>query len=201
MLLMNLYANAGPLSIDKTSSFFAATTHRSGLLGFVGHEHGISANEWTATVVQNPDAQSTSSVEIVVEAASLIVDTPESRKMAGLDAGGPSEEDRAKVKEKMLGPDVLDVAHYPQIRFKSSGVKSGSSGLVIEGDFSLHGKTQHISGIPIKVDQKKDGATHFAGGFKFHMSDYGITPPSGGGVVNVKDEMEIHFELTGRSSF
>lgn len=197
VFLFPLSASAETVTVDMPHSFFAAVTRRSGLLGFLGHEHGVSATQWTANIVEKSHDPSSVNVEIVVEAAALVVDTPEARRMSGLDAGGSGASDRAEIQEKMLGSAVLDAKRYPQIRFKSSRAKATQSGVIIEGSFSLHGTTRLVS-IPIEIHPEKAGATRYTGGFSFRMSDYGIEPPSSGGVVNVKDEMEIRFELIGK---
>lgn len=71
------------------------------------------------------------------------------------------------------------------------------AGIMLEGAFSLHGVTRTIN-VPLVVNREKGGTSHFSGKFSFRMSDYKISPPSTGGVVNVKDEMEIRFELAGK---
>ena len=178
--------------VDQGHSSFTAVTRHSGLLGFLGHDHGVVATRWTASVSFKPGDSKPSDVDVVVEGDSLMVDTLEGRQLAGLNANGPDQEDRDKIKKNMFGPDVLDIKHYPQIRFKSLSSKMGAVGINMVGNFSLHGITRVIT-VPIVLKSEKNGSVEFTGAFHFLMSDYGIHPPSVAGVVNVKDEMEIRF--------
>jgi len=186
------------LTIDRAHSFFVAVVRRSGLLSFVAHEHGVLATRWSAKVLENRADPTASSVELEVDAATLVVDTAEARRLAGLETGGPGDNDRAKIQEKMLGPEVLDAGHFNRVKFKSSAVRKGASaGLLLDGAFTLHGVTRAVT-FPIEMSQDGDGASHYSGLLEFKLSDYGITPPSTGGVVNVKDEMAIRFQFVGR---
>jgi polyisoprenoid-binding protein YceI len=48
--------------------------------------------------------------------------------------------------EKVLGPDVLDVAGYPTIDFSSRGLAESSGGrYVLEGDLTIHGFTKPVT--------------------------------------------------------
>jgi polyisoprenoid-binding protein YceI len=48
--------------------------------------------------------------------------------------------------EKVLGPDVLDVANYPTIDFSSRALTEGSPGrYALEGDLTIHGVTKPVT--------------------------------------------------------
>jgi polyisoprenoid-binding protein YceI len=48
--------------------------------------------------------------------------------------------------EKVLGPDVLDVASYPTIDFSSRALTESSAGRYeLEGDLTIHGMTRPVT--------------------------------------------------------
>src|SRR6185503_3917298 len=106
----------------------------------------------------------------------------DSRQMRVLDPQ-LSPDKRRQVQERMLGPEVLDSTHFPEIIFESTHVEHGQEGVfVVNGRFSLHGVTKPIS----IVAHLKDG--WYKGTFALKQRDFGIIPVSiAGGTVKVKD--------------
>lgn len=98
---------------------------------------------------------------------------------------------RLQVQERMLGPEVLDCSHFPEIAFESTHVEHSQKGTVrVDGRLSLHGVTKLIS-IAANV---KNG--RYTGRFALKQSSFGITPISiAGGTVKVKDELAIQFDI------
>jgi len=91
----------------------------------------------------------------------------------------------------MLGPEVLDSNHFPEISFESTHVEHGQEGVfVVNGRLSLHGVTKPIS----LVAHLKSG--RYTGMFALKQRDFGIIPVSiAGGTVKVKDELAIEFDI------
>jgi len=114
----------------------------------------------------------------------------DSRQMRVLDPQ-LSPDKRRQVQERMLGPEVLDSTHFPEIIFESTHVEHGQEGVfVVNGRFSLHGVTKPIS----IVAHLKDG--RYKGTFALKQRDFGIIPVSiAGGTVKVKDELAIEFDI------
>jgi polyisoprenoid-binding protein YceI len=115
----------------------------------------------------------------------------DSRQMHVLDPKLPPDK-RQQVQERMLGPEVLDSAHFPEIIFESTHVEHGQDGVVVvNGKFSLHGVTKPLS----IVAHLRDG--RYTGTFTLKQRDFGIVPVSiAGGTVKVKDELTIEFDIT-----
>jgi polyisoprenoid-binding protein YceI len=119
-------------------------------------------------------------------------------KMQVLDPAA-SPETRAKVQAKMLSADVLDVARFPRIEFRSRSVtpmngarlkNAGDALLRIAGDLTLHGQTH-----PVEFEAT-GSAGHYRGSAKLKQTDFGIKPITiAGGAVKVKDEVRIDFEI------
>jgi len=60
------------------ASDFQVTTGKSGLFGFLGHEHTIRARAFSGRIVYHPDSVAAARVEITVRADSLEALTPPS---------------------------------------------------------------------------------------------------------------------------
>jgi len=85
---------------------------------------------------------------------------------------GESPDDVPKVQQTMAGDEVLDVRRYPRIRFESTSVS-------------------------VKIDANSVTAT---GRFAVKQSEFGIKPVSVGGVVSVKDTLDVRFTIVARSA-
>lgn len=109
----------------------------------------------------------------------------------------------AKRDEHLKSPDFLDVAKYPTITFKSTGVKKGKGGkLEMAGDLTIHGVTKpvvlKIDG-PSKIAKDPMGNSHVGGSATttINRRDFGLTWNKAletGGVL-VGDEVEITIDL------
>jgi len=165
-------------SIDFEHSVLTVHVYRSGLFSFAGDNHEIRA------------AIASGTVDEVARAAEFTVDV---REMRVLDPK-LSADKRSQVQEKMLGPEVLDAARFPEIKFHSTSVeqKNGNQ-LFVTGELSLHGETRAIH-VPLEAS-----AHRFRGSTTLKQTDFGIKPISvGGGTIKVKDEVGIDFDITTR---
>src|ERR1700674_609253 len=101
----------------------------------------------------------------------------------------------------MSGAQVLDVQRYPKITFASTSVAVKTQTAVtldamVTGQLTLHNVTRSIS-APVTV--RREGNTLTATGrFSVKQTEYGIKPVSVGGVVSVKDAVNVIFTIGGR---
>jgi len=163
-------------AVDVAHSVLKIQVFKSGLFSAFGHDHEIVAPISEGVVETSENA----SVEVRVDARQLRV----------LDPDLPADK-RAQVQKTMEGPEVLDNARFPEIRFRSSSVgKKGRDGWTVNGDLTLHGQTH-----PIAVEVNlQDG--HYRGSAKLKQRNFGMKPVSvAGGTVKVKDEVKITFDL------
>jgi polyisoprenoid-binding protein YceI len=114
----------------------------------------------------------------------------DARRMRVLDSQLPPDK-REQVQERMLGPDVLDVAHFPEIRFESTTVEqAGPDRLLVRGQLALHGLRRSVI-VNVHTERGR-----YVGTSTFKQREFGITPISiGGGTVKVKDELKIEFDI------
>src|SRR5258708_23664974 len=192
-------ASAQPagLQVDPDRSFIIAIAHKAGLLSGigVGHEHGIVATSWSAMSCLNEANPAGARVMVTIATASLRIDAADARRLAGLAPSGPSAKDMEEIQAKMIGADMLDALHYPEIRFATTSVRQGAGGLLtLDGTLSLRGRERPMS-FPLKLDLAQDGWRHFSGSSAVRQTDYGITPVSISGLVKVKDVVDVRIEI------
>jgi polyisoprenoid-binding protein YceI len=148
---------------------------KTGILSAAGHNHEIAAPIASGSV----DAAARQ-VELRVSAKALQVRDPDA-----------SDKDRGQIRSTMLGAQVLDVEHYPEIVFRSTGAEpAGAGSWKVQGNLTLHGQTR-----PIELEVREVNG-HYTGSSRFKQTDFGIKPIKvAGGTVRVKDEVRIEFEI------
>jgi len=162
--------------IDAAHSTITVHVYKSGFLSAFAHNHEIQAPVQSGEVKESDPA----AVELRVDARKLKVLDPEI-----------SEGTRTQIQDTMSGVQVLDVAHFPEIRFRSTSVEAKGPGhWTAHGSLALHGKER-----PIAVEVTLKGG-RYQGSASLKQTDFGITPVTvAGGTVKVKDEVKIEFEV------
>ena len=148
------------------------------MLGFAGHEHVIRARAFSGRIEYNADAPADSRVEVIVPTDSLEVLTP------------PDTEEIRKVTATMRS-DVLDVAHYPEIRLTTRSVEPNNGHLRVVAALTIKGVTRDV---PLDVRFTISGDTLRATtAFAIKQTDFGIRPYRGGpgGTVRVADKVSF----------
>jgi YceI-like domain len=160
--------------IDIQKSTVTVRVFKSGLFRAFADDHVIQAPLLEGSLNDMPHVQ-------------LVIDA---RRMRVLDPG-LSPKDRNEVQTRMLGPEVLDVDRFEQIRFHSITIQQlDPGGWRVEGELELHGQ---IRPVTAKVVLERG---HFRGSTSLKQSTFGITPISiVGGTVKVKDEVRIDFDI------
>ena len=180
-------------SIDSKASSVQAHVGKTGIGSFAGHEHQILAPALQGDVNADFDDLPKSTVELLVNARAMTVSEE-----------GEPKGDAPKVQQAMRGPNVLNVARFPLIRFRSrevSGKKLSDTSyeLRVQGDLSLHGMVKPIV-VPLKVDLQGDTLTA-DGKLRVKQSEFGIKPTTAaGGLVQVEDEVPLTFRIVARAS-
>ena len=178
-------------SIDPQLSKIEIQVARDGFLKAFGHDHLVSATQYSGEIQFDAAKLEESLVAFTVESSSLKVVDP-----------GESEKDRSEVQATMLGEAVLDAAKHPQIKFSSASVKPGSSAsqLAVEGTVTLHGVSKPLT-IPVRFELGKDGTLTADAEVSLLQSDFGIVPyKAAGGAVRVKDKLKLTFHIVGRKA-
>jgi polyisoprenoid-binding protein YceI len=101
-----------------------------------------------------------------------------------------SESDRSEIQSTMLGPKVLDVEKYPEVRFQSARIERVGESYRVTGTLNLHGVAKEIS------FEVWGTADHCHGKTTLNQTDFGIKPVSiAGGAVKVKDQVKVEFDI------
>jgi hypothetical protein len=164
-------------AIDTERSSLTVHVGKAGLLSAVAHEHWVNAPIAGGTIAADG---STPAVRFTVDARRLSV-RPEK---------GVPDKDRAEVQSNMQSK-VLESNIYPDIVFRSTEVRrTGALVWGVSGDLTLHGVTKPVS---VDVTRQNDA---YVGTVRIKQTEFGIQPIKiGGGVVRVKDELEISFRV------
>jgi polyisoprenoid-binding protein YceI len=169
-------AGPEPRAIDAAHSSLKVRVFKSGFFSAFAHNHEVEAPIESGEVAESGSPL----VELRVDA----------RKMSVLDPEA-SADTRAQVQKTMLGPQVLDTEHYPEIHFRSTEIEAkGTDHWLVHGTLDLHGQ-----GHPVAVDVTlKDGL--YRGSATLKQSGFGMKPVTvAGGTVKVKDEVKVEFEI------
>jgi len=185
--LLEVAAGSHTYVVDAARSRVTIEVGRAGLLKLAGHEHTVTAEGLSGEVVADPESLARSSVRVVFAATAVKVTASD----------GPAD-DVPKVQATMSGPRVLDVRHFPEIRFVSSAVVGNKAGadawdIRVIGDLELHGVKRPLE-VPLRVTMTGDSLTA-EGTVRLHQRDFGIVPVSVGGVVKVKEELVVTFRI------
>jgi len=184
---IRLEAQRETYAVDAASSHVRIHLARAGLMKFLGHDHEIEAPIASGSVLVVDLDPARSSVELRFESARISV-VP----------GSEPADDIPKVEERMRGPEVLDVARYPDVTFRSAAIRpqrtEGARLLVaVSGILTLRGRDFPVE-IPLDVASDASGITAH-GGWAPSLRSLGIEPPSVAGVVKVADRFRIDFEI------
>ena len=170
-------ATPEPALIDTAKSTMTVRVYKTGILSAFGHDHVISAPISAGTVDREAGR-----VDLTVNAADLQVRDP-----------GASADDVAHIQKTMLGPEVLDTEHHPEIAFRSTAAHASENVWTVCGDLTLHGQTR-----PVTV-QVRETNGRFTGSTRVRQSDFGMKPVKvAGGTVGVKDDVQIEFDIALR---
>jgi polyisoprenoid-binding protein YceI len=178
-------------TIDSSQSSATIQVGKAGAFSFAaGHTHEVIVPTIGGTITVDTDDPARSSVRLTIDASAL--------KVSGK---GESVDDVPKVQATMLGAQVLDVQRYPKITFASTSiaVKTQTPAILdamVTGQLTLHNVTRSIT-VPVTV--RREGNTLTATGrFPVKQTEYGMKPVSVGGVVSVKDAVNVSFTIAGR---
>jgi len=166
-------------AIDTQRSTITIHVGKAGLFSAAGHEHFVSAPIFAGVFNESGAFH----VELSVKAARMAI------------KADPKIDSKTQAQiQKDMEDMTLEATKYPEIAFRSSRVQKVADGQwKVEGLLSLHGASKAIS-----VNVKREGEA-YTGHAAIKQTDFGIKPVSvGGGVIKVKDEVEIDFQIFAR---
>ncbi|HEX8162299.1 MAG TPA: YceI family protein [Pyrinomonadaceae bacterium] len=183
-------APAATFRIDAARSDFLVRAFAGGALWFKGHDHFVRPREFSGEVTLTPGAITPASLTMSVRAASLA----ETRDVF--------TEPQKRIIDRELREIVVEPDKYPEISFKSAGVKvdapaGGEFGARIAGDLTLHGVTRRVE-IPARVSMTGEDL-RARGEFDISRRDFNVKATSAfHGTVRVRDKLRIIFNIVAR---
>ena len=167
----NVHTSVIPM--DTTRSKLTVFVYKEGMFAFAADNHEVSAPIASGSL---DDASHT--VDLAIDATKMQVQIPPAR--------------RDQVEANMLGPQVLDVAKYPQITFHSTKIEAADPDhWTVTGELALHGQTR-----PITLQIVRTDPSTFTGSVTVRQTDFGITPIKlVGGAVRVKNDVKVEFTI------
>jgi polyisoprenoid-binding protein YceI len=176
--------------LDASQSRFTVQAFVRGAFSALGHSPTFAIREFTGELRMPTDEAAGASVQLKVRASSLALTDPVSAK------------DREEIESRMRN-EVLETASFPEIVFQSTAITAskiaeGWYRLGIAGELSLHGTTN-----PHRVDAQLrviEDEARLSGDCELLQLAYRIKPVSAlGGMISLKDELKLTFDLVGRS--
>lgn len=172
-------------NLVPAESRFTVFVGKAGALSFLAHDHNIAVKSFSGRVVVPDAGTAQGSLELDVDARSLVV----------LDK--VSDKDRAEI-TKSMNEVVLESAKFPKITFRSVGISNvNGNNLTVNGDLTLHGVTKRIA-VPVTVSASPQ-LLRATGKYVLKQTDFGITPYSAAaGSIRVKNEVVLSFNLVAK---
>ena len=164
-------------AIDIERSSLTVHVGKAGLLSAAAHEHSVNAPNRRRNHRRRR------------RQASRMVHCRRTQAIVRPEKGVP-DKDPAEVQSNMQSK-VLESNIYPDIVFRSTEVRrTGALVWRVSGDLTLHGVTRPVS---VEGTRQNDA---YVGTVRIKQTEFGIQPIKiGGGVVRVKDELEVSFRV------
>lgn len=179
-------ANFARYRIDAAESRFTVRAFAGGFLSAFAHDHTIAIRDFAGHADFTYGTVEPASLEMTIKAASLEI------------TDKVSTSDRQKI-EGTMRDEVLEIAKYPDISFKSTSVSASKTGegqyqARIAGELTLHGVTRPVA-MTAQLEFG-DKTLRAKGGFAIKQSNFSIKPVSvAGGTIKVKDELKFTFDI------
>ncbi|HEY5102706.1 MAG TPA: YceI family protein [Steroidobacteraceae bacterium] len=180
-----------------SESLLTVRVYRGGTLARAGHNHIVASHDLAGTVYVPKDI-SHASFELEVPVAELTVDEAELRAAAGADfAADVPDSAKEGTRRNMLGAEVLDAEHYPQISLRSENLDI--DGGLLRAQFEVHIRDQ-VRTFTAAVSYTLNSNELLAeGALLLKQSDLGLAPFTALlGALQVQDEMQLQFRIVAR---
>ncbi len=185
------------LRFDPAASSLRAYVFRAGRAARLGHNHVLSAVDFSGACLLAAGDLAGSRCDIVLHLDRLEIDRAELRAALGSAfAATLSPEAIAATRAHMLGEDNLQAARFPTLRLRTLALVGELPKPMAQIEVTLHGQRRaqwlalDVRGLPQRLQVR--------GAFVLRQSDFGIVPYAvGNGLIAVQDEIAVEFELVG----
>lgn len=176
-------------TLDSRLSRFTVQAFAGGFLSALGHSPVLAIRDFDGEIILDPVAVERSSMHLKIRADSLAV-TSES-----------SDKDKREI-ERTMNAEVLETDKYPEIIFDARRISATTAGegsymASLLGDLTLHGVRQSLT-VPARVLVTGE-LLRASGSLSIKQTDYRIKLASvAGGVLKIKDELKLNFDIVAR---
>jgi polyisoprenoid-binding protein YceI len=180
--------------VEPSQSSLVAEIFREGIASVFAHDHVVEATSFSGRITYEPAVPEASSISVQVNAATLKVDSPETRRQFH-SRGEPTTADVSDIERNMKGEGQLHVAKFPLITFVSTSINSERDGQYwVTGHLTIRGVTKTVR-FPANVVM--EGHTLRATAtLEFTQSAFGYRPYSALlGTIKNKDTVVLHIDL------
>ena len=179
VLAPSKHSLAAEQPVDLQQSTLRIHVGKAGLFSAAGHEHWVTAPIARGAVEEGDPGH----IFFTVQARTMTVEPDKDLK----------PEQQVEV-QRTMQDKVLESSQYPDISLRSSSVeRAGADTFVVKGDLTLHGQVH-----PVSATVHRQGNA-YVGTSRFKQTTFGIHPVNVGGVVKVKDELDIQFSVVPAS--
>lgn len=190
-----LAASGTVYEIDPQRSRVRIYAFRGGRAAALGHNHVLSAPDFSGWAFLASSGTVASRFDIEVRLDALVLDAPDLRATLGpAFAAQIDPDDIANTRRHMLGEGNLQAQRFAFVRLHALDIRGELPRLAAQVDVELHGQ-HHPVWVALAVDGPP-GVRRVAGSFVLRQTDFGVTPYSVlGGLLAVEDALVVDFDL------
>jgi polyisoprenoid-binding protein YceI len=183
--------------VDSAASRLHVLVYRAGTMARLGHNHVLSTDQLSGTVVVHPQLEQ-SQLVLDLPVNSLKVDEPAARAVEGEDfAAAVPPDAREATRANLLREEVLDSVRFPVINLRLVSISGTHHRPVLHVSITVKGIAQRIE-VPVALIYREKEVVAI-GEFEVKQSAFGIAPFSVGmGALQVRDELRVRFSIIAR---
>lgn len=187
--------------LNPKTSQLRVFAFRAGQAAKFGHNHVLSAPEFSGFFHLAPEGTAASRFDLAFRLDQLVFDVPEHRAALGpAFASTISEEDRASTRANMLGDNNLQATRFPLLHIQSLQIVGEAPKFAARIAVQWHGQSREMW-LPLTVVGLPE-QLQVQGALVLRQSDFGIRPFSVfGGLLAVHDEVVVEFTLSGDTPY
>jgi len=211
LLAVPPWVSAAELRVRPEESVLAVVTHKAGFASGLAHNHLVVASGYAVEFALDPGSPAATRFELRARAEDLVVDDPKMqeewfpriRELGILDEpfGDVSENDRAKIRDSMLGRKQLDAEAFPELSASLISVRELTPAPVenafphrVTVALEVHGRRVEREMAARYAREGGNVSVEAFGLFRF--SDLGIKPFSAFlGAVKNQDEFHVYVHV------
>lgn len=172
---------AGKYEFGPSNGHLYLNIYRQGLAKKLGHDLTLEVSQWEAQVVVDDDpSKSSMTASADTQSISVLEGHGGAKKL--------TDRDRREIVSN-IDNKILSTDQYRDVSFKSTSVDGGGDHFDVAGELTIMGST---SPATMTIDVAGNNAK---GKMPINQTDFGIKLFSFMGVLKVKDNVDISFDL------